>query len=213
MLKIGITQRVDHIENYDEKRDCLDQRWYHFFLELDILPIPLPNIKTEYVPNLINTLNLDAILLSGGNSIYSLDKNAKDASIVRDNFETALFKEAIKRDLKIIGVCRGMQMINIIMDGTLSKVRNHVAVKHKLVTLLEENIFSKEVNSYHNWGIREKELSKNLQAIAYDEQKNIEAFINKEKSILGIMWHPEREEPFNQKDINLIKEFLCKQEL
>ena len=52
-----------------------------------------------------------------------------------------------------------------------------------------------------------KDLSKKLEAIAIDEQGNIEAFTNKEKSILGIMWHPEREKPYKKNDIELVKNF------
>ena len=43
--------------------------------------------------------------------------------------------------------------------------------------------------------------------IAKDNQNNVEAFIHKKK-ISGIMWHPERENPFNEKDIKLIKKLL-----
>ena len=46
MIKIiGVTQRVDYIENYNERRDSLDQNWYEFCNKLNLLPIPLPNIK------------------------------------------------------------------------------------------------------------------------------------------------------------------------
>jgi putative glutamine amidotransferase len=124
-----------------------------------------------------------------------------------------LFKEATKRNISILGICRGMQIINIILGGSLSKVANHVAIKHNLKSLINNEIFEKKVNSYHRWGIANDDLSGELNAIAVDEQGNIEAFIDNTKSILGIMWHPEREKPFSQKDLNLIKKIICKQEL
>ena len=49
MLRVGLTQRVDHIHEYGEYRDCLDQQWYKFFIKMGFLPIPLPNLKQEYV--------------------------------------------------------------------------------------------------------------------------------------------------------------------
>jgi len=212
MLRVGLTQRVDYIEKYGEDRDCLDQQWYKFFLKLGFLPIPLPNLKKKYVCNILDELCLDAIVFTGGNSISTLEKNAKDTSELRDCFEAQLFKEATNRNISILGICRGMQIINVLLGGGLSKVADHIAIKHYLKPLINNELFEKKVNSYHEWGIAKEELSKKLKAIAVDEQGNIEAFINETKSILGIMWHPEREKPFSQKDINLIKKFLCKQE-
>ena len=49
------------------------------------------------------------------------------------------------------------------------------------------------VNSFHNYGIGPKDLSKKLKVIGIDDKKNIEMYLLKEKKILGIMWHPERE--------------------
>ena len=42
----------------------------------------------------------------------------------------------------------------------------------------------------------------------YDNDENIEAFVCKKNKILGIMWHPERDIPFNELNIKLIKNFL-----
>jgi len=213
MLRVGLTQRVDHIHEYGEYRDCLDQQWYKFFIKMGFLPIPLPNLKQEYVCSLLDELSLDAIVLTGGNNLSFVENDAKDVSELRDSFETQLFKEATKRNISILGICRGMQIINIILGGSLSKVANHVAIKHNLKSLINNEIFEKKVNSYHRWGIANDDLSGELNAIAVDEQGNIEAFIDNTKSILGIMWHPEREKPFSQKDLNLIKKIICKQEL
>jgi gamma-glutamyl-gamma-aminobutyrate hydrolase PuuD len=213
MLRVGLTQRVDHIEGYGENRDCLDQQWYEFLIKLGFLPIPLPNLKQNYVSNLLDELSLNAIVFTGGNSLSFVENDAKDVSELRDYFETKLFKEAKKRNISILGICRGMQIINVILGGGLSKVANHVATKHNLNSLIHSEAFEKKVNSYHKWGISNNDLASELNPIAVDEQGNIEAFINSTKSILGIMWHPEREQPFSQKDINLIKKFLCKQEL
>ena len=66
----------------------------------------------------------------------------------------------------------------------------------------------KLVNSYHSWGIDANGLAKDLDIIAVDNDGNIEAFEHKKKKLLGIMWHPEREIPFNKLDIQLIKRFL-----
>jgi len=58
------------------------------------------------------------------------------------------------------------------------------------------------VNSFHNFGIPLKMMSKKFDVIALDKDKNVEIFKHKKKNILGLMWHPERNKTYNQ--LNLI---------
>jgi N5-(cytidine 5'-diphosphoramidyl)-L-glutamine hydrolase len=209
MKRLGITQRVENIAAYSERRDCLDQRWSVLADELGYIPIPLPNIGNKSVSKLLDSLQLDAIILSGGNSITQLNPGALDVAPERDAFEIALINEASIRAIPILGVCRGMQMINLYCGGQLSTIKGHVAVRHKLNIAPEYSEYILEtVNSYHNWAIKLSDLAPDLIPIARDEQGNIEAFIYKTQAMLGIMWHPERERPFKQQDIKLIKKFL-----
>ena len=209
MKRLGITQRVEIISSYNERRDCLDQRWSTLSSKLGYIPIPLPNNFNDNIVEIVESLNLDGIIFSGGNSISNLEKNLKDAAPERDNFEISLLKESLKFNIPILGICRGMQIINIFFGGKLSPVINHVAVNHELQ--LEKGYskyISKKVNSYHSWGIKFSEMASDFIPIAKDNQNNVEAFIHKNLKISGIMWHPERENPFNEKDIKLIKKLL-----
>jgi len=213
MKRLGITQRVEHIERYNERRDCLDQRWSSFAFELGYIPVPLPNIPADKVSDLLDNLNLDAILLSGGNSIALTVQSATtppatDTAPERDAFESALLDNALDHKIPLLGVCRGMQMINLYLGGTLSPINEHVAVRHPLRPLKDCYQLPYEVNSYHNWGIGTDNLAKELTAIALDSDGNVEAFEHQTKKLFGIMWHPERELPFNTLDIQIIKRFL-----
>ncbi len=208
MKRIGITQRVEQVQNYSERRDCLDQRWPAFVWELGCVPIPLPNCPPSHVQNLLDELQLDAVILSGGNSIASLDASAADAASERDAFESILLDEALERDFPIIGICRGMQMINVHMGGKLTKISGHVAVRHQISSIDQSYFFPEFVNSYHNWGISTGDLAEGLQVIALDSEGKVEALKHTKKNLFGIMWHPEREQPFNSLDIELIKRFL-----
>lgn len=208
MKRIGITQRVENIQNYSERRDCLDQSWSSFAIELGYFPIPLPNTISDNITLLFDTLNLDVILLSGGNSIACLNSSAIDIAPERDRFESALIDEALRRNIPIVGICRGMQMINHYFGGTLVPIQNHTAVYHAITPLNKIYELPEQVNSYHNWGIDAESLANEFDVVAIDEDGNIEAFIHNKKQILGIMWHPEREKPFNEIDIQLIKKFL-----
>jgi len=208
-VKIGITQRVEIVASYGERRDCLDQQWSELVTEMGFIPVPLPNLTKEKVPQLMESLALDAVILSGGNSLSYLSPDARDAAPERDSFELALIEYMLANDKPIIGVCRGMQMLNYFYGGKLVPITGHVAQKHCIVS---ENPLQYDlpttVNSYHNYGISAESLAEPLTAIAHDDSGNIEAFIAKGSKVLGIMWHPERETPFIDKDINLIRRFV-----
>lgn len=208
MKKLGISQRVEVVQAYNERRDCLDQQWSNLAYKLGVIPVPLPNVSVEYAPELIESLGIDAVLLSGGNSIAKLNPDANDAAPERDAFESALLSVALSKSLPIIGVCRGMQMINSYFGGKLTPIEKHVAIKHQIYTQQPEYSLPTNVNSYHNWAIKGCNLPSELRAIALDADGNVEAFDSIDKRILGLMWHPEREAPFNQKDIQLIERFL-----
>ena len=207
MKRLGITQRVENIHSYNERRDCLDQRWAALTFHLGYFPVPLPNIVIEQVPFLFSSLQLDGILFSGGNSIASLDSSADDLAPERDLFEKAILNEAIKRNIPIIGICRGMQLINVELGGYLTPISGHVAEDH-FIKHIEKRPMPERVNSYHNWTIPQDGLATKLTPIALDLEGNVEAFECIGKNLLGVMWHPERENPFNPLDIELIKKYL-----
>lgn len=209
MKKLGISQRVENIPSYSERRDCLDQRWASLALAMNFMPVPLLNMEAAVVAELLDTLQLDAIILSGGNSLSKLDAEAVDIAVERDMFESALIEQAIQRGIPVVGVCRGMQMLNVFFGGGLTAVSGHSGVRHALQCESDfTNRIPEEINSFHNWTITEAQLAAPLKAIARDQQGNIEAFVHKEYQVAGIMWHPERESPFNQQDIDLLQDFL-----
>ncbi|EPJ48869.1 MAG: hypothetical protein OFPI_27410 [Osedax symbiont Rs2] len=205
MKLLGITQRVEEVKSYSERRDCLDQRWYEYANMLGYIPVPLPNIPQNQVAALLNVLNLNAVLFSGGNSIASYNSAARDSAPERDGFEARLLDECLARNIPVIGVCRGMQMINVCLGGGLSPISNHVGIRHDISITETGNTRNVSVNSYHNWCIPGESLAPILNVIAVDCAGNVEAFKHANKSVLGIMWHPEREEQPSSSDINLIK--------
>ncbi len=209
MKRLGISQRVEVIRSYGERRDCLDQRWSALALSLGCAPIPLMNIAIEHVSDVLDTFALDALVLSGGNSLCVLDENASDAAQERDAFESALLNEAIARDIPVLGVCRGMQMINHYFGGQLSACSGHVATRHALKVVPEyQALISTPVNSYHGYGIPPHQLAAELTMLAEDDAAFVEAFVHPHKRVMGIMWHPERETPFRAADFSLIQKAL-----
>jgi putative glutamine amidotransferase len=159
---------------------------------------------------LLETHGLEGLILSGGNSLQSLHPRSDNVAPERDYFENALLVAAIRRKIPVLGVCRGMQIINCHFGGTLQRVSNHVAVNHELIHAGKRKIFAlpNVVNSFHEWGIPQNSLAKCLLPIAFDHDGNVEAFMHEAQSVTGIMWHPERTDPFSQIDTNLLKEIF-----
>lgn len=207
MKVLAISQRVESIEEYSEIRDSLDQKWTGLITRLNFLTVPLPNLVSPV--DFIELIKPSVIILSGGNTISKVDSSDSSSSINRDKFEQDILQTAIEKSIKIIGVCRGMQMINLFFNGSVSKSENHVRINHNINFIDNfSNFKPRLVNSYHNWCISQSDLGDSLQPLALAEDNTIESFYHKDYPIFGIMWHPERVDPYNIDDINLLKKFV-----
>ncbi len=218
---IGITCYIDYD---DSKRkypfifafDYVKRQYYLAIQDAGGVPIILPNIeKMNLVDNYIKTL--DGLLLAGGGdvhpSFFHERIKAKNLSIKieRDRFEIALAKKALRKKLPILGICRGLQVINIVLGGTIfqdlslrkKKTLNHkpeavirFKKRHKVKIKEDSRLFSivkkKEilVNTSHHQII--KDVAPSLSASAWSEDGVIEALEGKGKEFLiSVQWHPE----------------------
>jgi len=189
---IGISQRVELFSKFLERRDSLDQNWSSLFESIGLNLVPIPNgLKNLRV--WVKNQRLEGILLSGGNDLSAYCKS-NNAAPERDTTEIELLNIAIESNLSVLGVCRGMQMINHFLGGNIIPVDRHTNTNHLLKINTKLNtfkIFSK-VNSFHNWGIRLSDLADDLEPLLLAEDETVEAFRHKFKPWYGIMWHPER---------------------
>jgi len=203
MKKIIVTQRVDINADYNERRDAIDQRWSKFLLSINIFPVFVSN-NMNYVSYLLDNENIDGVLFTGGNSLL---KYAGD-SIERDHVEEFILKWAMEKNIPILGVCRGMQLIQNFFGVPLKKINNHVSVCHTLrvekgLRLSASVDLIANVNSYHNYGTDES--NSELLTVASSLDGVVMALEHKNKNIFGIMWHCERNYPFKEEDKNLVK--------
>ena len=208
--RIGITQRVMKHPRYNEMMDCLDINWAKFLISLDILPVPLSLVPASSADDLWKTLELDGLILSGGNTLVEYadaTDEPESLSAERDAFEKALLEASLSTGKPILGVCRGLQVINTYYNGQLTRVKGHAGTKHRLIAEDWATAFQfpSEVNSFHDCAVPRKKLGKELIPLAHDAEDNIEAFYHPKDKVLGIMWHPERESPPLQRDCELIK--------
>ncbi|EFW88656.1 gamma-glutamyl-gamma-aminobutyrate hydrolase family protein [Streptococcus equinus] len=167
-----------------------------------IIPVGSPDLAKDYISM------IDKLILSGGQNVtpkfYGESKtiDSDNYSLERDEFELALINEALKKNKPIFAVCRGMQLLNVALGGTLNqKIEHHwqeeFSGTSQKVEILPNSRISKLlstgswVNSFHQQSV--KELAPSLIATARDPHDGtIEAYESKDGApILGFQWHPE----------------------
>lgn len=215
IMKIAITMRCVENNTYSETRDALSREWTEYMAKImpKVILIPVLN-DPDAVLDFVKNLDVDGVILSGGNDWGSDSK--------RDETETKLFKYAFKKKLPILGVCRGFQVLNLLMEGKLEKNikkisgENHTGVFHSIY-IEKKSPFGKivkknelKINSYHNQGVLLKDLSPELRAFALSPKGVVEGFYHPSRLIIGIQWHPERKNPSADFDKKLILNLFAK---
>jgi putative glutamine amidotransferase len=134
-------------------------------------------------------------VLTGGNDLAAFGGDAPE----RDATENALFAVAESRGLPVLGVCRGMQVIQQHCAIPLRRVEGHVT-PHQVIRVDGERT---EVNSYHRFAAFESRPPLDVWAVADDGV--VKAVRHANRPTIGIMWHPERMAPFAAADIALFR--------
>ena len=209
--RLGLTQRVTVIEEYGERRDCLDQAWTTLLEEWGYQPIPLPNTVAD-VDGYLDSLDLDGVILTSGNDLSHLDDAAVPAP-ERDEFESAVLDWALEKSIPALGVCRGLELMNHYFGGSLTPVEDHVATTHEVTFTdsVEEHSTALPfpaqmmVNSYHDYGIVPEDVAQPLDVLGTAPDGSVECLSHPDEPLLGIMWHPERETPSSDTDQQLFE--------
>jgi putative glutamine amidotransferase len=191
---------VDFFPDRNERRDALDKRLVQFLLTAGYVPVPIPNdlhlnssdffLDRDAIAVLVDKINPQAVLLSGGNDIATCSE--------RDATESWLLDYAEQHQLPLLGICRGMQMMGIWAGAELKSVTGHVCASHELMGKI-----SGEVNSYHNQAIAG--CPKDFSVLAHSMDGEIEAIQHQNLPWEGWMWHPEREDPFKSDDVQRLQ--------
>ncbi len=215
-LIIALSMRVVDAKGYRESRDAISQEWISLLESWNAIPILLPNVYSD-IETLVSMADLviltggdDIVLDSDSNSVLEADEHAKE----RDLQEYKIIDVCINKNIPLIGVCRGMQLINYKFGGSLEVIESgkHVAVQHDVVFNDSEysDIFGKirNVNSYHNYGITKDTISSALNVLAVSDDEVVEALSHEKYPIVGIMWHPERNTIFSKFDKDLVMHLI-----
>ena len=216
---IGLTPS-HHLDNNDLS---MRPTYLRAVSQAGALPLVLPlEISEEDCRQLIETV--DGVLLTGGDDIhpflYGQETHQKcgEISQSRDSLELTLFSMAMEAGKPILGICRGLQLINVAMGGTLyqdipSQLISEFPIAHKqsfpykipshtveiekdtlLSRILGEDASSIAVNSMHHQAI--KDLAPGLCACATAPDQLVEAaYAPDYPFLLGVQWHPEHLAP------------------
>lgn len=196
------------------------------------IPIILPILKDRaFIRQQMQFI--DGLILSGGYDVSPLlygeepNKNLGALCLDRDHYELHLLE--IARDLHkpILGICRGLQLINVAFGGTLYQDLESGfphALQHdqkskpeeathtvtltactKLQQVMQENVIL--TNSFHHQAI--KDLAPGIMVNAYAKDGIIEGIESKEDAfVLGVQWHPELMLSKHPKMLKLFRAFI-----
>lgn len=215
---IGITSDTNFLERTDEymglEINFSQKVFSDAIFEAGGIPYMIPMNAGEYADDIMSVI--DGLIIIGGHDVsplvYQQEPRKKIGTIKpdRDTNDTQLFRKAIDNGIPVLGVCRGLQLINAVLGGTLYQdlseydgisIQHNQKAKPEYVThsinVDQDSYISRLVddmsliNSVHHQMV--DELAPSLKASAWSQDQVIEAFESKEETplIIGVQWHPE----------------------
>jgi putative glutamine amidotransferase len=173
--------------------------------------VPLLLSPTAHVDDVLD--RLDALVLQGGGDVhpeyYGQELHAETNTLDRrrDEFELALLAGARNRAMPVLGICRGIQLVNVGYGGTLVQHLPDVteldheqlgtwdAVAHRIAIAPDSRLArqmgatSMDVNSVHHQAL--DRLGDGLTAVAWADDGVVEAIEHQMDRVLAVQWHPE----------------------
>jgi putative glutamine amidotransferase len=172
------------------------------------------------------TVAFDALCLSGGDDIDPARygepvRGSKNIDRERDETEFALLRRALGDDRPVLGICRGFQVLNVVLEGKLIQdlpgheagdvdPTLHTGVRATPGSHLAEACGADPltVNSRHHQAVTDLELSKDLRPTARvgDLIEAVES--PKHRWIVGVQWHPERVDEVDEPATRIFTAFV-----
>ena len=212
--RIGVT-RWDDVP--DEARDRYWARVREAGGEVIDLAEPVARLQPAEV-----LAGVDALVLTGGidvdPSVYCAERHAKVKEVDRgrDEMEIALVRAAAERDMPVLAICRGHQVLNVAFGGALLqhidsgehradfRTEGHPSRWHDLTIDGDSRLASVygatqiRVNSRHHQAVTREVLAPGLKPVAFAADHGGELIEGLESDqhrwIVGVQWHPERPE-------------------
>lgn len=191
-MKIAIIGRTADLGNYVK-----------YVESASLEPVPTLNAREAAL--------CDGLLLPGGGDITPAffgeqNNGSRNIDTELDILQLQAFELALRKSMPVLGICKGMQIINVGLGGTLVQDmtpascaihryedgdKYHASVIEKgtfLHALYGENAI---INSAHHQSV--KQLGEGLRAIQWcPEDRCVEALVHETFPVIGVQWHPER---------------------
>lgn len=179
---------------YGTPVDVLDADLVQFFTDSGFMVAVLPNDVRAATTILEDVAVL--VLAGGPEPVRRAEQKAQGR---RQVTEVALLDTAIEHGIPVLGICRGMQVVNCHFGGTLKALlpgHGHAGTEHlvqfrpsRLATMLARHSpFA--VNSYHDNAVAT--VGPDMRVAAMSDDGEIEAIEHTSLDVYGVMWHPER---------------------
>jgi putative glutamine amidotransferase len=250
MLKVGISASFFHP---GEPRavfpgmtlQYIEQNVAHWLMQREALAfmVPSPEGSTRRSASRVTVADyaneLDALVLMGGSDMSptSYDEAALSPAWqgdrIRDDYEIALMRAFVAEGKPVLGLCRGAQVINVAMGGTLYQdIPSQVAgaLRHRLQSIYEKNCHATSIvpgsglahlypglslvktNSVHHQAV--KDVGRGLKVEAWSEPDRIVEALRWDgpSYVFGVQWHPEFHPPGDRSfidDMPLLDDFLA----
>lgn len=196
-MKLGITVR-------SEKEFYFVKKQYFEYLKDFELVLIYPYLNTHAYAQ------CDGFVIIGGDDVdpkYYHEENFASSPVEPeiDELDIRVIDYAVKNNKPILGICRGLQILNVYFNGSLKQnILNHQNSVHK-VMLVEDFLefpSNEIVNTFHHQSI--KKLGENLKALYYSPDGEIELIIHEKLPIIAVQFHPEKE-PLKALSINILQ--------
>ncbi len=227
---VGVSGNRRSWNNFE--RDYVNNHYIDSIEMAGGIPLILPiTTREETIKSYIDMV--DALILSGGHDmdpVYYNEELLPEGEMPfrdRDVFDMLLIRYAVEKEIPILGICRGMQVLNVYFGGSLYqdlKYNREVFLKHIQESCPGEHvhkvaiegdsvlseIFGEEVwvNSYHHQLV--KEVGKNLKVTGRASDTAVELIEWRDSSrfIVGVQWHPEMMYSSGSRDMGRIFKLL-----
>jgi gamma-glutamyl-gamma-aminobutyrate hydrolase PuuD len=203
----------------DKLIDYVGELHLELLIRLGTLPLIVPVAEGTLACLPQYRENMDGLLLVEGDDVEPKRFAGRKANFeyvekthpLKDEIETRLLRHAMRREVPILGICRGSQLLNVVSGGTLygdvqkekGSQRQHIdyenydTYRHPASVVRGTPLArwyrrkTLRVNSYHHQGIRE--LAPRFQPMAHADDGLIEAYYDPNAAfVVGLQFHPER---------------------
>jgi|CXWL01.1.fsa_nt_gi putative glutamine amidotransferase len=213
VCRIGVTRWED------VPGEAVDRYWSRI-VEAGAEVVDLSEEAADRVAEIAPTL--DALMLTGGIDVdpgkYGAERHprVKETAAARDDMELAYLMAALSRDLPVLAICRGHQLLNVGFGGTLLqhidsgehradfRTEGYPSRWHQVSLALDSRLAQAfgqaqfEINSRHHQAVQHSDLASGLRPVAFADEHGNDLVEGMESTqhrwVVGVQWHPERPE-------------------